>query len=283
MRFARLRVKGAEVPVVKSEDKYYDLRPLTDDLDGAFLARGITDIQQALTESKLRLLELDRVEYGPPIARPSAIICIGMNYAKHAEETGSPSPDEPIVFLKHPNTLQGPNDIVRLPPHAQEADWEVELGIVIKSRALYLESKERALECIAGYTLCNDLSERHYQMVKTGGQWSRGKCFPGFSPVGPYLVTPDEIDATNVGLWTRVNGKRVQTSSTSDMIFTPGEIVYKLSQHMALEPGDLIMTGTPEGVALSGNSRYLEPGDVVEMGLDGVGQARQQFMATSDV
>jgi 2-keto-4-pentenoate hydratase/2-oxohepta-3-ene-1,7-dioic acid hydratase in catechol pathway len=207
------------------------------------------------------------------------VICIGMNYAAHAAESGSEPPTIPILFLKTPNTVVGPNDTVTIPRGSVKTDWEVELGIVIGTRAAYLDSPEESMAHVAGFVLANDVSERDFQMTVSGGQWSKGKIAFGFNPTGPWLVTPDEVDHHALGLRSFVNGEPRQDSNTSDMIFSVEHIVHHLSQYVTLEPGDLILTGTPQGVALSGKYPYIAPGDVVEVEIDGLGHQRQEFVA----
>jgi len=245
------------------------------------LADGPTErVRRALAAGELpELPEAAALRVGAPIARPSAVVCIGMNYAAHAAESGSAPPEIPIMFLKTPNTVVGPYDDVQIPPGSTKTDWEVELGVVIGRRASYLASPEQAAEHIAGYVVANDVSERDFQMAVSGGQWSKGKCAPGFNPTGPWLVTPDEVDATGVRLRSFVNGEPRQDSTTGDMIFAVDHLIWHLSQYLALEPGDLVLTGTPEGVALSGRFPYLADGDVVEVEIDGLGRQRQTFRA----
>lgn len=275
MKLARIGEAGRETPVVVAEDHYLDLSALTDDIDGTFLSQPLDRVAAAVRAGELPRIERDGQRIGAPIARPSAVICVGMNYAAHAAESGAEPPKDLVVFLKTPNTVVGPDDDVTIPPGSVKTDWEVELGVVIGRRASYLGSPEDAIGHVAGYTLVNDLSEREWQIERSGGQWSKGKSFPGFSPVGPWLVTADEIDPRALRLRSWVNGAPRQDSSTSDMIFDVAQIVWRLSQFLALEPGDLIMTGTPEGVALSGRFPYLSPGDVVEVEIDGLGRQRQ--------
>ena len=281
MKFARLGPIGEEIPVLVHGDRHLDLRPLTSDVNGAFLADGPTErVRRALAAGELsELPEAAALRVGAPIARPSAVVCIGMNYAAHAAESGSAPPEIPIMFLKTPNTVVGPYDDVQIPPGSTKTDWEVELGVVIGRRASYLASPEQAAEHIAGYVVANDVSERDFQMAVSGGQWSKGKCAPGFNPTGPWLVTPDEVDATGVRLRSFVNGEPRQDSTTGDMIFAIDHLIWHLSQYLALEPGDLVLTGTPEGVALSGRFPYLADGDVVEVEIDGLGRQRQTFRA----
>lgn len=281
MKFARLGEPGREIPVVIDGDRTLDLRSVTSDVNGDFLADDpIGRTRAALDAGSLpELADAADLRIGAPIARPSAVICIGMNYAAHAAESGSEPPSIPIIFLKTPNTVVGPNDDVTIPRGSEKTDWEVELGIVIGARTAYLDSPEEADAHIAGYVLANDVSERDFQMTVSGGQWSKGKIAAGFNPTGPWLVTPDEIDASSLGLRSWVNGEPRQDSSTSDMIFDVRTIVHHLSQYVTLEPGDLILTGTPQGVALSGKYPYLAPGDVVEVEIDGLGRQKQRFVA----
>lgn len=212
---------------------------------------------------------------GSPIARPSAIICIGMNYAAHTAETNATPPTRPIIFLKTPNTMAGPNDPVHIPRGSSKTDREVELGVVIGTRASYLGSLAESRAHIGGYVAANDLSKREWQLEISGGQWSKGKSAPGFCPVGPWLVTPDEIDDQALRVQSWVNGEPRQDSSTKDFIFDVDTIIYELSQYLTLEPGDLILTGTPQGVALSGRFPYLKAGDVVDIEIGGLGHQRQ--------
>lgn len=281
MKFARLGSPGAEIPVLVEGDRYLDLRALTSDVNGDFLKTDFrTRVATALAAGELT--ELDGaadMRVGAPIARPSAVICVGMNYAAHAAESGSEPSTIPIIFLKTPNTVVGPDDDVVIPRGSEKTDWEVELGIVIGARAAYLDSPEQAEAHIAGYVTANDISERTFQLEVSGGQWSKGKIAHGFNPTGPWLVTPDEVDVDDLRLRSWVNGEPRQDSNTSDMIFDVRVIVHHLSQYVTLEPGDLILTGTPEGVALSGRFPYLSAGDVVEIEIDGLGRQRQEFTA----
>jgi 2,4-didehydro-3-deoxy-L-rhamnonate hydrolase len=279
MKFARLGAVGAEQPVVIDEDQVYDIRPITRDIDGSFLSSdGPAAVATALKAGTLNVVDdAAALRIGAPIARPSAVICVGMNYAAHAAESGSLPPENLIIFLKTPNTVVGPNDPALIPRGSEKTDWEVELGIVIGTRASYLDSQRESIDHIAGFVVANDLSERSFQLEVSGGQWSKGKSAAGFTPTGPWLVTPDEVDYSNVGLRSWVNGEPRQNSSTADLIFSVDYIVWHLSQFMVLEPGDLILTGTPEGVALSGKFPYLKAGDVVELEIDGLGRSRQEF------
>lgn len=280
MRFQRLGDHGAEIPVLVDGDRRLDLRSITTDIDGDFLSGdGIARAEAALAARELPALEgAERMRVGAPIARPTAVLCIGQNYAAHAAESGDAPPEIPILFLKHPNTVVGPQDDVAIPPNAKTVDWEVELGVVIGKRARYLQSDEEAMACIAGYVVSNDVSERDFQTKHSGGQWSKGKCAETFNPLGPELVTADEVEVQSLRLWSRVNGESRQDSSTADMIFPVAEIVRHLSHYLVLEPGDLINTGTPQGVALSGRFPYLEAGDVMEIGIEGLGEQRQRLV-----
>lgn len=281
MKFARLGTPGAEIPVLLEGDRYLDLRPVTSDVNGDFLAGDfVARVAAARDAGELsELPDAATMRIGAPIARPSAVICIGMNYAAHAAESGSEPPTIPIIFLKTPNTVVGPNDAVTIPRGSEKTDWEVELGIVIGTRTAYLDSPDESMAHVAGFVAANDVSERDFQMAVSGGQWSKGKIAFGFNPTGPWLVTPDEVDHQALGLRSFVNGEPRQDSNTSDMIFTVEQIVHHLSQYVTLEPGDLILTGTPQGVALSGKYPYLAAGDVVEIEIDGLGRQRQDFIA----
>lgn len=281
MKFARLGTPGAEIPVLVEGDRYLDLRPVTSDVNGEFLESDfVAQVAAAREAGELpELPDAATMRVGAPIARPSAVICIGMNYAAHAAESGSEPPTIPILFLKTPNTVVGPDDTVTIPRGSEKTDWEVELGVVIGKRAAYLDSPEESMAHVAGFVAANDVSERDFQMAVSGGQWSKGKIAFGFNPTGPWLVTPDEVDHQALGLRSFVNGEPRQDSNTSDMIFTVEHIVHHLSQYVTLEPGDLILTGTPQGVALSGKYPYLAAGDVVEIEIDGLGRQRQEFTA----
>jgi 2-keto-4-pentenoate hydratase/2-oxohepta-3-ene-1,7-dioic acid hydratase in catechol pathway len=269
---------GAERPAVRADDTtVYDLTPLTADIDGAFLAGGgVQRARDAVAAGELTRLDVAGLRIGAPVARPTALICIGQNYAAHAAESGAAPPQQPIVFFKHPNTVVGPYDDVLIPRGSTRTDWEVELAVVIGARAAYLDSREAAAACIAGYTVANDVSERAFQTEHSGGQWSKGKCAATFAPLGPWLVPAGEVaDPQGLRLRSWVNGEPRQDSSTKDMIFDVAEIVRDLSQYMVLDPGDVICTGTPEGVAMSGRFPYLSAGDVVEMEIEGLGRQRQ--------
>ncbi len=278
MKLARIGDPGREIPAVLVEDTYYDLRSITPEIDGAFLAGGLDAVRAAIAGGALPALDVpEGARIGAPIARPANVVCIGMNYAAHAAESGSLPPEIPILFLKPSNTVQGPNDPVDIPRTSVKTDWEVELGVVIGAAALYLDSPADSAAHIAGYVTANDLSERDFQLTVSGGQWSKGKASPGFTPIGPWLVTPDEVDAGELRLTSFVNGEPRQDSSTRDMVFDVDYLIWHLSQYMLLEPGDVVLTGTPQGVALSGRFPYLAEGDVCEIAIDGLGSQRQVF------
>ncbi|MBM2614011.1 fumarylacetoacetate hydrolase family protein [Actinoplanes sp. LDG1-06] len=283
MFLMRIGAPGAEKPAVRAgETDYVDVSDLVTDFDEEFFgtdgpARIAGPVADRIAAGDVRLIGDQRI--GAPIARPHQILCIGLNYSDHAAETGQAVPDEPILFTKSPNTLVGPNDDVRIPRGSTKTDWEVELGIVIGKRTSYLGSVEEAAASIAGYVLVNDVSERAFQMER-GGQWVKGKSAETFNPAGPWLATPDEIpDVRDLAMWLDVNGVRRQTGNTKTMIFDPYFVVHYLSQFLVLEPGDLINTGTPPGVGLGLKPpAYLQPGDVMTLGIELLGSARQQVV-----
>ena len=282
LKFLRIGEAGAERPAALDDDGVlWDLSPLTPDIDGEFLASGGLDAAaEAVSAGGLPIIDDPAdgtgLRIGAPVSRPQAVICVGMNYAAHAAESGSAPPTRTVIFFKHPNTVVGPFDEVLIPPGSTKTDWEVELAVVIGVRARYLSSPTEALAHVAGFAVSNDVSEREYQIEISGGQWSKGKSSETFNPLGPWMVRPSEIgDGSGLRLRSFVNGKPRQDSSTSDLIFNVAQVVYELSQYMVLEPGDLINTGTPQGVALSGRFPYLRPGDVVECEVDGLGRQRQ--------
>jgi 2-keto-4-pentenoate hydratase/2-oxohepta-3-ene-1,7-dioic acid hydratase in catechol pathway len=273
----RLGDVGAEVPAVEDAGSTFDLRPLTVDLDPEFFSGGgIRRVRAALDAGTLpELVGAPSLRRGAPVARPAAVICVGQNYAAHAAESGAQPPTTPIIFHKHPNTVVGPDDDVLVPPGATKVDWEVELAVVIGSRARYLPDRESAAAHIAGFTVSNDVSERTYQLEESGGQWSKGKSCETFNPLGPWLVTPDDVEPGDLRLQSWVNGEPRQESSTADMIFDVHHLIWHLSHYLVLEPGDVINTGTPQGVALSGRFPYLRAGDVMDLEIQGLGHQRQ--------
>ena len=283
MQLIRLGDPGAERPAVRIDaENYVDVSDVVFDFNEQFFGDGGMETLREVVSRRTAAGQLNRFtgeRIGAPIARPHQILCIGLNYRDHAEETGQAIPAEPILFTKSPNTLVGPFDEVRIPRGATKPDWEVELGIVIGRRTSYLDSEDEARAAVAGFLVVNDVSERAFQF-ECNGQWSKGKSAETFNPAGPWLVTPDEIDdVLNLSMWLDVNGVRRQTGSTGTMIFTPWFIVSYLSQFMVLEPGDLINTGTPPGVGMGQNPQvWLQPDDVMELGIDGLGVQRQRVV-----
>ncbi|GAA1775453.1 fumarylacetoacetate hydrolase family protein [Kocuria aegyptia] len=283
MRLVRAGAVGSEVPgALVDDDTFVDLSDVVDDFDGTFFASGAIAALPATIASRIadgRGEALAGRRLGAPIARPHQILCIGLNYSDHAAETGQPVPDEPILFTKSPNTLIGPNDDVQVPRGSEKTDWEVELGIVVGQRASYLADETEAADAIAGYVLVNDVSEREWQLERNG-QWSKGKSAPTFNPAGPYLVTPDEIhDVLDLDMWLDIDGVRRQNGSTSTMIFSPTFIVHYLSQFMALEPGDLINTGTPPGVGMGMSPQaFLHGGETMTLGITRLGTQTQRVI-----
>ena len=288
MKFARLGDPGREQPAVQPEGpesngKWYSLAGVAADIDGAFLeAGGVARVRDALAAGSLaEIPDAGTLRFGAPLARPGAVVGIGLNYAGHAAESGAAVPEVPVVFLKPSNTVAGPFDDAPIPPLSRKYDWEVELAVVIGRRASYLASTDEAAECVAGYVVANDLSEREYQLPGAAGQWVKGKSLPGSTPLGPWFVPADALDASALRLQTWVNGEVRQDSSTADLIFDVPAVVHHLSQFMVLEAGDVILTGTPEGVALSGRFPYLQDGDVLELEVEGLGRQRQVLRRTA--
>ncbi len=276
MKLMRVGPAGAERPVVAGTDGlHYDLSGVTGDIDGAFLQAGVDRARAALAAGELPETSIAGLRVGPPIARPGVVLCIGMNYAAHAAETGALPPAEPVVFYKAPNTVVGPYDEVRIPRGSTRTDWEVELGVVIGRTARYLASPADALDHVAGYVLSNDVSEREFQIDRSGGQWSKGKSCETFNPLGPWLLTADEVgDPQDLPLRSWVNGEPRQDSTTKDMVFGVAHLIWHLSQFTVLDPGDVVNTGTPQGVALAGRYPYLKAGDVMEIEVAGLGRQR---------
>lgn len=281
MRLIRFGESGKEKSGVELDGKWFDVSSIIKDYDESFFAEdGLSQLKELIESKRGILPEVNKsVRLGPPFARPSKIVCIGLNYKDHAEETGATIPKEPIIFLKSTTALIGPNDSVVIPKNSQKTDWEVEFGIVIGKKATYVEEAD-ALDFVAGYVLHNDISEREFQMER-GGTWDKGKGCDTFAPMGPYMTTVDEIpDIHNVNLWLKVNGKTYQNGNTKNLIFSVPYIVSYVSQFMTLLPGDVISTGTPAGVGLGFNPPiYLKPGDILELGADFLGEQRQQVVA----
>ncbi|MFE4952474.1 fumarylacetoacetate hydrolase family protein [Leifsonia sp. NPDC056665] len=272
MKFGRLGPVGNEIPVAVIDDRVLDLRSITSDIDGLFLAADPVRIVRRNRAVLPTLPGAGVMRIGAPIARPGAVYCIGMNYSAHVRESRSDPPQRIVVFMKSPSALCGPDDELVLPQGSSKVDWEVELGVVIGREAWQLASDADPGEHIVGYLAANDVSERHWQSEFSGGQWSLAKSAPGFLPLGPWLVPADSFDAHDARLRSFVNGDPRQDSRTSDMIFGVDRIIRDLSQFVRLEPGDVVLTGTPEGVALSGRFSYLQPGDVVVVRIDGLGE-----------
>jgi 2,4-didehydro-3-deoxy-L-rhamnonate hydrolase len=262
-------------------EEYYDTSSFGEDYNEEFFAsEGLNRLKKFIEGKKDQLPKLSKdVRLASPIARPSKIVCIGLNYADHAKETNAQVPKEPIIFFKSTTAVVGPNDDVIIPKNSTKTDWEVELAVVIGKKASYIDEAE-ALDYVAGYCLHNDLSEREFQ-IERGGQWVKGKSCNTFAPLGPFLATQDEIsDIDNLRLWLKVNGKTMQDGTTANLIFKIPFLVSYLSQFMTLLPGDIISTGTPAGVGLGMNPQvYLKPGDVVELGIEGLGSAKQNLKA----
>ena len=262
-------------------DEYVDTSSFGEDYNETFFEKdGIDRLQKFVESNQDRLPKLSKdIQLASPIARPSKIVCIGLNYADHAKETNAQVPKEPIIFFKSTTAIVGPNDDVIITKNSKKTDWEVELAVVIGKKASYVEEND-ALNYVAGYCLHNDLSEREFQLERNG-QWVKGKSCDTFAPLGPFLATKDEIaDVNNLKLWLKLNGQVMQNGNTSNFIFKIPFLVAYLSQFMTLLPGDLISTGTPAGVGLGMNPQvYLKPGDVVELGIDGLGSSKQNVKA----
>lgn len=280
MKLIRFGAKNQEKPGVMLGDQRKDCSAHFSDWNHDFFQNGgLADLQTLVEKQGQNLPDVPAdARWGSPIARPGMIMCVGLNYADHAKESGMDIPKEPLVFMKAANTIAGPFDEVDIPRNSTKTDWEVELGVVLKRDVLYLEDEAAAADAIAGYCVVNDLSERAFQLER-GGQWVKGKSCPGFSPAGPYLVTPDEIeDVLSLSMQLSVNGVSKQNGSTSTMIFQPAHVIWYLSQLMQLEAGDLISSGTPPGVGLGFDPpQYLAAGDEVELSIQGLGTQRQRY------
>jgi 2,4-diketo-3-deoxy-L-fuconate hydrolase len=279
MKLVRYGQKGMEKPgLIDSEGKIRDVSAIVPDFAGEYLGKNYLRKLAATDPASLPLVS-GQPRLGSPVARPGNFIGIGLNYSDHAKETGAPIPKEPILFSKAPNCISGPNDRIIMPKSSEKLDWEVELGIIIGERASYV-ADHAALNYIAGFCLANDVSERAFQLERSG-QWMKGKSAPTFGPIGPWLVTSDEIpDVQALNLWLDVNGERMQSGSTKTMVFDVKQLVSYVSHFMELEPGDVIVTGTPPGVGMARKPpRFLKPGDVVTLGADGLGQQRAEIVA----
>lgn len=283
MKLIRFGAEGSEKPGILVGEKRYDVSSIVTDYNESFFENNGLEKLKAAIESGTSFPEVaDDVRLGSAVARPSKIICIGLNYVDHCHETGAPIPTEPIIFFKSTTSLCGPNDNVIIPKGSEKTDWEVELAFVVGKKASYVEEAD-ALDYVAGYALLNDYSERAFQ-IEMGGQWAKGKGCDTFAPLGPVLATQDEIaDVNNLSMWLTVNGKKFQNSNTSNLVFKIPFLVHYLSQFMTLLPGDIISTGTPPGVGLGikPDPIYVKAGDVIELGIEGLGSSKQVAVAYS--
>jgi 2,4-diketo-3-deoxy-L-fuconate hydrolase len=283
MKLIRFGEPGRERPGVIIEGKRYDVFDWIKDYNEEFFEHdGLLQLKELVADRAGELHEVDsNIRLGAPVARPSKIVCIGLNYSDHAKETNAAVPKEPIIFFKATSSMVGPNDNLIIPKNSSKTDWEVELAVVIGKKASYVEEAD-ALNYVAGYCLHNDYSERAFQLER-GGQWVKGKSCDTFAPLGPFLATPDEVPSINQArAWLTVNGKMLQDGSTSNMIFKIPFLIHYLSQFMSLLPGDIISTGTPAGVGLGFNPPvFLKAGDEVELGIDGLGTSKQYVTAYS--
>ena len=278
MKLLRVGPSGNEKPVVipTGSTESYDASSIFADFDRDFFeANGVEKLRAAVSDGKLPKVDISNKRIGAPLSDPQKIVCIGLNYREHAREGNMEIPKEPIIFMKAPNTIIGPNDEIIIPRLSAKTDWEVELCVVIGKQAKYLNSPQEALEYVAGYAVSNDVSEREFQLER-GGQWDKGKSCETFNPLGPWIATTDEVnDPQNLELWLKINGNEEQSSNTSDMIFDVAHLIWYTSQFMVLDPGDMINTGTPQGV---GNGkkppRYLKAGNLVELGITGLGEQK---------
>jgi 2,4-diketo-3-deoxy-L-fuconate hydrolase len=281
MKLIRFGAAGQEKPGVLINDKRIDVSSIVTDYNEAFFENdGLAKLEEALKNNTSFPEVSNDIRLGSPVARPSKIICIGLNYVDHCEETGAAIPEEPIIFFKSTTSLCGPNDNLIIPKNSDKTDWEVELAFVVGKKASYV-AEEDALDYLAGYCLLNDYSERAFQ-IERGGQWAKGKGCDTFAPLGPILATADEIeDVNNLFMWLTVNGKKFQNSNTSNLIFKIPFLIHYLSQFMTLLPGDVVSTGTPPGVGLGikPDPVYIKPGDVIELGIEGLGTSKQVAVA----
>jgi 2-keto-4-pentenoate hydratase/2-oxohepta-3-ene-1,7-dioic acid hydratase in catechol pathway len=280
VKLARLGKFGSEKPaIVISDTEAVFVDDVIADFNRETLSNGATEKLMKLDLASRPKVKIADYRLGSPVSRPTKAICVGLNYAKHAKESGAEPPKEPVIFMKAPDTVIGGFDDIVIPPNSVKTDYEVEICVVIGKDALYLESPAKAKEHILGYTISQDVSERHWQ-IERSGQWVKGKSFPTFNPVGPWIVTADEFDPSDVRLWSTVDGEKRQDSKTSDMIFGIDHCVWYISQFMELKAGDIINTGTPEGVGMGHKpEKYLKPGQVVETGIDGIGTIKSNVVA----
>ena len=279
MKLVRFGNEGQEKPGVHINGTNYDVSAFIKDYDESFFTHhGLEKLAEVVAKEKLTAIDSEE-RIGAAVARPSKILCIGLNYAKHAKETGAAIPTEPILFMKSTTSLSGPFDAIIIPKNSEKTDWEVELAVVIGKKASYVTEQE-AMDYVAGYVLHNDVSERAFQLER-GGTWDKGKGCDSFAPLGPWMVTKDEIaNPHQLRLWLSLNGKMMQDGNTDDLIFNIPQLISYCSQFMTLLPGDVISTGTPAGVGLGFSPNiYLKPGDVVELGIDGLGTSKQAVVA----
>ena len=277
MRIVRLGEFERERPAVMvSESEAVFVDHVITDWDRIELENGAVDRIKRLDLMTLPKVKVSEFRIGSPVARPTKAICVGLNYSKHAKETNATPPDEPIIFMKAPDTVVGGFDDIVVPPGSLKTDYEVEICVVIGKNALYLETPEKAADYILGYTISQDVSERHWQ-IERSGQWMKGKSFPTFNPIGPWIVTADSFNPNDVRLWCSVNGDMRQDSRTSDLIFSINHCIWYISQFMELKAGDIINTGTPEGVGMGSNpTKFLLGGEIVETGIEGIGIIRSK-------
>ena len=284
MKLIRFGETGKEKPGVIINDAWFDVSDYINDYDEKFFENdGLSLLKTIISEKTLKEISRD-IRLGPPVARPSKLICIGLNYSDHATESKMQLPPEPVIFFKATTAIVGPNDNLVIPKNSKKTDWEVELAVVIGEKALYVEEAD-ALNYVAGYLLHNDYSEREFQLERSG-QWVKGKSCDSFAPLGPYLATQDEIpDVNDLRLWLTVNGTMMQDSNTKNLVFKIPHLVSYISQFMTLLPGDIISTGTPSGVGLGQKPEpvYIKPGDVIELGIHGLGSSRQVAVAYTNV
>ena len=277
MRIARLGNVGEEKPAIMvSDTEAVFVDDVVSDWDRTNLENGAVEKVRALDLQKRPKVDISKFRIGSPVARPTKVICIGLNYAQHAIESGATPPPEPIIFMKAPDTVIGGYDDIIIPPNSIKTDYEVELCVVIGKAALYLESPDQASEHILGYTVSQDVSERYWQLERSG-QWVKGKSFPTFNPLGPWITTSDSYNPHDARLWCTVDGQTRQDSRTSDLIFGINHCIWYISQFMELKAGDIINTGTPQGVGMGFKpERYLTRGQVVETGIEGLGTIKSQ-------
>tara|TARA_R110002153_G_scaffold51639_7_gene145049 strand:+ start:171 stop:1028 length:858 start_codon:yes stop_codon:yes gene_type:complete len=278
MKLIRFGTSENEKPgIILENGEWVDTSSFGEDYDELFFANdGLVRLKSWIDDNIANLPKIDKItRLGPPLKKPSKIVCVGLNYAKHAAESGMTVPKEPVLFFKATSAIVGPNDDVIIPKNSKKTDWEVELAVVIGKKASYVEEAD-AMDYVAGYMLHNDYSEREFQLEKEG-QWVKGKSCDTFAPIGPFVATKDEVtNPHDLDLWLKVNGELLQNSNTEDLVFNVPELVSYISQYMTLLPGDIISTGTPFGVGLGFNPpRYLNPGDVVELGIEKLGSSKQ--------